>query len=231
MKLILDVASLDRWTVPDALESAARLKLTGVLLPLPALSADAAALPGAGVVIAGLSGVLAGRERALVGGETTRATARQALLDAIRLCYDLGAKMACVELPAWDELRGRLRVEQAQALAAEVLRSCAPLAESRRVAICLGGAGATTEFVAKIAHGNMRLACDAASLAAPGLPLRLVRLARASVGDDARELALLLGAIHYNGWLALRVSGGDPPAVAEAWLKALVAALDGARAA
>ena len=243
MKLILDGASLERRTTADAVEFAARLKLPGVLLPLRALGADAAALSeadrerlrsaasGAGVAIAGLSGILAGRQRTLMGGEATRAAARQALLDVIRLCYDLGAKLACVELPAWDDLRGRLRVEQAQALAAEVLRGCAPLAESRRVTLCLDGGGATAEFIGIIAHGNVRLACDSASLSAPELPVRLARLARASVSDDARKLASLLGAIHYNGWLALRVSGGDRLAETEAWLKAFRSAQGGARAA
>ena len=239
MKLVLDAESFDRCTLQDVFQSTAKLKLPGVLLPLRALAPD---LPDAdrerlrrtaseaGVAIAGLSGVLAGRQRALVGGETTRAAARQSLLDAIRLCYDLGAKLACVELPAWDELRSRLRIEQAQALAAEVLRGCAPLAESRRVTLCLGGTGMTAEFVARIAHGNMRLVCDAAALAAER-PLRLVRLVRAGVEDEPRELASRLGALRYSGWLALRVSGVDRLAETEAWLKAFRSAPGGARVA
>lgn len=212
---------------------AAKLKLRGVLLPLPALAAEpdnltetacarwrqAAAAHGA--TIAGLTGVLAGAVRHLAGGETTRAAARARVQAAIRLCTELGARLACCELPAWDTLRGKLRAEQAETLAAEVLRACGPLAESRRVTLCVSGddASAAERLVQKVNHPNIRLACDGAVVERLAKPVVHTRLVRARPGDDPARLGKRLAALGYDSWLALRLGGENDLAAARTWLE------------
>jgi hypothetical protein len=168
-----------------------------------------------------LTGVLDGLTHALVGGDTTRAAARVRLEDCVRLCYDLGGRLACVDLPDWDELRGGLKTGQAQTLAAGVLRACAPLAESRRVTLCLEGPGGSGQFVNIVGHGNVRLACAADSLLRLGTPPPGLRLVRARLTDDAKALGEMLASLRYGSWLSLRVAdAGDPLKAAAAWLAA-----------
>ena len=219
-----------------AFDWAAELGLRGVLLPLRVLGAEPSELAEGevarwrlaasrtGVAIAGLTGVMTGVEHRLAGGDTSRAAALARLRAAIRLCTELGAKLACFEMPAWETLRGRLRPDQARTLAADVVRCCGPLAESRRVTLCVSGGEAVSaeEFVRKVDHPNVRLGCDAATLRQLAQPERDVRLVRTTPGDDPKLLGKLLGSLGYGHWLALRPAGSDgDTATARAWLKTL----------
>lgn len=212
---------------------AAKLKLRGVLLPLPALAAEPGDLTetacerlrqtaaARGVAIVGLAGALPGAvAQQLAGGETTRAAARARLQAVIRLCSELGARLACCELTARDMLRGKLRPEQAETLVAETLRACAPLAESRRVTLCMSGGGdlAVERVVQKANHPNIRLACEGAMLERLATPLIQTRLVRARPGDDPARLGGQLAALGYDQWVALRLDGEDEPAAGK-WLK------------
>jgi sugar phosphate isomerase/epimerase len=217
----------------------AKLELRGVLLPLPSLAADPAELTvaeagrvrqaafSAGVTVAGLTDVMAGVENRLVGGDTSRAAALARLQAVVRLCTELGARLACFELPAWDALSGKLRPEQARTLAAEVLRRCGPLAESRRVTLCVSGGelGMAEEFVRNVDHPNIRLAWDGAALKQLAHPVRHMRLVRARLGDEPQRLGGQLGSLGYNHWLSLRPDKNSNATVAQRWLDRLRAAM------
>ena len=220
---------------------AVSLKLRAVLLPLPAIAAEPSemaeaeaarwrqAASRAGVVIAGLTGVMAGTEHRLAGGDTSRAAALARLQAVVRFCTELGAKLVCFALPAREVLCGRLRPDQARTLAAEVLRRCGPLAESRRVTLCVsgGGRGSAEKLVRQTDHPNIRLVCDAASLRQLARPARDARLVRARCSDDPKRMGRLLGALGYEHWLSLRL-GVDrtDTAAAQAWLRELRAAAE-----
>lgn len=238
MRLALDIKSKSRSGVEGSFALAAALELHGVLLPLPALGAEPAEFAeaeaarlrqmaaDAGVVIAGLANVMAGAEHRLAGGDTSRAAALARLQAVVRLCTELGTRLACFKLPAWEMLRSRLRPDQARALAAEVLRRCGPLAESRRVTLCVcsGDAHTRESFTRSVDHPNVRLACDAPSLKLLAQPVRDARLVRAQRSDDPRRLGRLLGALGYTDWLSLHL--GNKPDLTEtrAWLKEFRAA-------
>jgi Xylose isomerase-like TIM barrel len=237
MRVVLEMETGARGGAETALALATKLKLRGVLLPLAALATDPGDLTEAacarlrqtatagGTSVSGLSGVLANPARQLTGGETTRAAARARLQAVIRLCTELGARLMDCELPAWDTLRGKLRAEQAEALAAETLRACAPLAESRRVTLCLGGdAVAAERLVQRVNHPNIRLACDGATLERLAKPVVHTRLVRAQPGDDPARLGKRLAALGYDQWLALRIGGEDELAAARTWLEEFAAA-------
>lgn len=241
MRLVLETQSDSRAGIEEAFALAAALKLRGVLLPLPALAADPAELPeadisrlrqtasSAGVAIAGLTGVMAGAEHRLAGGDTSRAAALARLQVVVRLCTELGAKLICFKLPEWETLRGKLHPDQSRTLAAEVLRRCGPLAESRRVTLCVSGDddGSAEKLVRKVDHPNIRLACDNAMLKQLAKPVRDVRLVRARFGDDPTLLGKLLGALGYDHWLSLRLGGNKiDTAAARAWLKELYSAAE-----
>ena len=240
MRWILETESGSRAGVEEAFALAAALNLRGVLLPLPAFAAEPAELTeaegdrlrrlasGTGVTVAGLTDVMAGAEHRLVGGDTSRAAALARLQAAIRLCTELGMRLLCLELPAWETLCGKLRPEQARTLAAEVLRRCGPLAESRRVTLCVSGgeSAAAVKFVQAVDHPNIRLACDGAALKQLAKPIRDVRLVRARPGDDPRRLGRLLGALGYSQWVSLCPGSGADMAAAQAWLKACRDAAD-----
>ena len=234
MRLVLEIENGLRVGTDEAFALAAKLKLRGVLLPLPALATEPAELTetdtvrlrqaasNAGVAITGLTGVMAGTAHRLAGGDTSRAAALARLQATIRLCTDLGARLMCFELPAWETLRGRLRPDQARMLAAEVLRRCGPLAESRRVTLCVSGseAGPAEKFVRKMDHPNVRLACDGAALKQLTQPVRDVRLVRARLGDNPKLLGRLLGVLGYDHWLSLRLGGNEANTIAaQMWLK------------
>ena len=211
---------------------AAKLGLRGVLLPLPALAVEPAELAeaeagrlrqaaaNAGVTIAGLTSVMAGAAHRLAGGDTSRAAALARLQAAVRLCTELGARLICFELPAWETLRSKLQPDQARTLAAEVLRRCGPLAESRRVTLCVSGgeAGSVEKFIRKVDHPNTRLACDGAALKRLAQPVRDARLVRARPGDSPKLLARSLATLGYDHWLALRLGGEADATAAQAWL-------------
>lgn len=214
----------------------AKLKLRAVLLPLSSLAAEPAELTEAGagrlrqaasgdnVTIAGLTGVMADTEHRLVGGDTSRAAALTRLQTAVRLCTELDARLMCLELPDWETLRGKLRPDQARMLAAEVLRRCGPLAESRRVTLCVSAndAGSAEKLVQKVDHPNIRLACDGAALKHLAQPVRDVRLVRACLGDNPELLGKLLSALDYSHCLSLRLGGSETDMAAlGAWLKKL----------
>lgn len=170
---------------------------------------------------------MAGSAHRLVGGDTSRAAALAQLQATIRLCTELGARLMCFDVSGWETWRGRLRPDQAKTLAAEVLRRCVPLAESRRVTLCVGGgeAGLAERFARKVDHPNFRLACDAASIKQSAQPIRDTRLVRARLLDDPTALGRALGTLGYAHWLSLRLACGETDtAAAQAWLKALRAA-------
>ncbi len=231
MRVILEMEAGACIHVEAVCALAAKLKLYGVLLPLPALVLEPEGLSETActrwrqtakahdVAVAGLTGILANAARQLAGGETTRAAARTRLQGVIRLCTELGARLACCELPAWDTLCGRLRAEQAETLAAETLRACAPLAESRRVALCLeGDPGVTEKLVQKVNHPNIRLACHGAAWERLAKPAMHTRLVWARLADDPAPLGRQLVALGYSQWLALRLNGETDQAAAEVWL-------------
>lgn len=236
MRLILEIENGLRDSAEEAFALAAALKLRGVLLALPALASEPAELTeaqagrlrqtaaDAGVSITGLTCVMAGAEHRLAGGDTSRAAALARLQAAVRLCTELGARLMCFELPVAKALRGRLRPDQARILAAEVVRRCGPLAESRRVLMCVGDAeaGVAEKFARKVDHPNLRLACDAAALGQLTQPARDARLVRARLADEPGTLGRRLGAIGYAHWVSLR-PGGDKTeaAAARAWIKEL----------
>lgn len=231
--MILAIETGSRADAEEAFLLAAKLELHGVLLPLPALASEPAELTeseagrlrqaatSAGVTIAGLTDVMAGAAHRLAGGDTSRAAALARLQAAIRLCTELGAKLICFELPAWETLRSRLRPDQARTLAAEVLRRCGPLAESRRVTLCVSGGEASSveKFIHKVDHPNTRLASDGAALKRLAQPVRDARLVCARLGDSPKLLACSLAALGYNHWLALRLGGETDATAAQAWLK------------
>ena len=238
MRLVLETEGGATAGTDEAFALAAKLKVRGVLLPLPDLTADPAELTeadcgrlrqaaaNAGVTMAGLTGAMAGVAHRLTGGDTSRAEALRRLQANIRLCTELGARLICLELPVWEKLRGRLRPDQAGTLAAEVLRRCGPLAESRRVTFCVSGGddAAAETFVRKVDHPNIRLACNAAALKQVAQPVRNARLVRARPADDPKLLSRSLNALKYDHWLALRLGGGDDEAAARAWLNKFHAA-------
>ncbi|MBI5687888.1 MAG: hypothetical protein HZC54_22685 [Verrucomicrobia bacterium] len=246
MRLVLEIEDGLRVSAEKAFVLATMLKLRGVLLPWSAVAAEPAELTeaeagrlrqaasAAGVTITGLTRVMAGTEHRLAGGDTSRAAALARLQVAVRLCTELDARLVCLELPAPKALRGKLRPDQARTLAAEVLRRCGPLAESRRMTFCVsgGGRGSAEKLVRQADHPNIRLACDAAALrqlAQPARDARLVRarLVRARLGDDPRLLGRLLGALGYEHWLSLRLGGDEADAAAaRAWLKELRSAAE-----
>jgi len=168
VRWVLEIESGSRVGAEEAFALAAKLGLRGVLLPLPALAVEPAELAeaeagrlrqaaaNAGVTIAGLTSVMAGAAHRLAGGDTSRAAALARLQAAVRLCTELGARLICFELPAWETLRSKLQPDQARTLAAEVLRRCGPLAESRRVTLCVSGgeAGSVEKFIRKVDHPN-----------------------------------------------------------------------------
>jgi sugar phosphate isomerase/epimerase len=232
--LVLEIENGSRVSAKEAFVLTAKLKLRAVLLPLPSLAAEPAELAEgeagrlrqaasrAGVTIAGLTGVMAGTEHRLVGGDTSRAAALARLQATVRLCTELGARLMCFGLPNWELLRSKLRPDQARMLAAEVLRRCGPLAESRRVTLCvsISDAGSAEKLVRKVDHPNIRLACDGAALKHLAQPVRDVRLARACLGDNPETLGKLLSALDYSHWLSLRLGGNETDAAAlSAWLK------------
>ncbi len=234
MRLVLEIENGSRVGADETFALAAKLKLRGVLLPLPALAAEPAELAEvetgrlrqaasrAGVTVAGLTGVMAGAEHRLVGGDTSRAAALARLQAAVRLCTELGARLMCFELPDWETLRGKLRPDQARMLAAEVLRRCGPLAESRRVTLCVSAddAGAAEKLVRKVDHPNIRFACDGEALKHLAQPVRNVRLVRACPSDNPELLGKLLGALGYDHWLSLRLGGDETDMMVSAvWLK------------
>ncbi|MFA5190169.1 MAG: TIM barrel protein [Verrucomicrobiia bacterium] len=236
MRLVLEVENVARAGMDKVFALASKLRLRAVLLPLSSLAIEPAALieaeaarlrlaaSNAGVTIAGLTGVMAGAAHRLVGGDTSRAAALAQLQATIRLCTELGARLMCFELSAWETWRGRLRPDQAKTLAVEVLRRCVPLAESRRVTLCVGSgeAGLAERFVRKVDHPNIRLACDAAAPKQLTQSLRDTRLVRARLLDDPKTLGKALGTLGYAHWLSLRLDGGETDAAAaQTWLKAL----------
>lgn len=240
MRLALEIEHGSRTGVENAFALAAKLELRGVLVPLPSLAADPAELTeaeaarlrqaasSAGVTVAGLTDVMAGVEHRFVGGDTSRAAAQARLQAVVRLCTELGARLVCFELPAWDALGGKLRPEQARTLTAEVLRRCGPLAESRRVTFCVGGGefGAAEEFVREVDHPSIRLTWDGAALKQLAQPVRHVRLVRTGLGDDPLRLGRHLGSLGYNHWLSLRPDKNFDATVAQRWLGRIRSAMD-----